>query len=595
MSSLAVVARSRAPEVRWRGCEPTLSFDLMSRCASQKIDDIADLTGVSREDAIVLLRGLNYNEDKCVRPETRTEGGKEGGDVIQGPQTRSTPDSNPVHLLLLLLLLLLLPLHFSFFSSPRSFPLRLCVSSLPTRLKERFFDNSEALLADLHMTLSPDPAPYPADMPETDVMCDVCYGSVDSRAQMDAAPCGHFACASCWTGHLQGAAMNKGILSVSCMGCAEPLRDRMFRKYLTLEQRRKVHLWDLGMLASQSSDTRQCPAPSCTYLVRYPKGIARDVHCRCGFIFCFQCMKEGHAPATCSAAEKWRERSVEDRQMFSWLFSNCRPCPRCHMMIEKNDGCSSMTCGRHAHGGVIAAGHGCGLHFCWICMQSYEDHASKGCRPYNPETAKTADEDMNRIVGVLNKFDHCTKARQFALKLRPRVAEDMDRLVAVHRFGVREVEVLARAVETLAEGRRIQGYTYLWGHYDSVETVRALFADNQRMLEDRLERLQEMLEGTAGKPALSHDIALRNADEVSKAELDAFHEELVAIRDAVDVIQRFSRGVVEHAQVVVLEKETGMEAAGGGGGRAGAGGGGSGGGAAGTSGKATKATGKGAK
>lgn len=38
------------------------------------------------------------------------------------------------------------------------------------------------------------------------------------------------------------------------------------------------------------------------------------------------------------------------------------PCPKCAIIIEKNGGCSHMTCGKCKH------------EFCWNCFGDYKDH-----------------------------------------------------------------------------------------------------------------------------------------------------------------------------------------------------------------------------
>ena len=50
-----------------------------------------------------------------------------------------------------------------------------------------------------------------------------------------------------------------------------------------------------------------CPAPGCGKAVKYRSGQSRDVHCACGFKFCFACSSAPHAPSTCGQAKTWRD------------------------------------------------------------------------------------------------------------------------------------------------------------------------------------------------------------------------------------------------------------------------------------------------
>jgi len=45
-----------------------------------------------------------------------------------------------------------------------------------------------------------------------------------------------------------------------------------------------------------------------------------------------------------------------------WLAANTRPCPRCQLPIEKDEGCNHMTCRK------------CRYDFCWICREPWKLH-----------------------------------------------------------------------------------------------------------------------------------------------------------------------------------------------------------------------------
>lgn len=95
--------------------------------------------------------------------------------------------------------------------------------------------------------------------------------------------------------------------------------------------------------------------------------------------FCFSCGDAVHWPLTCERLEEWKNRisveigKVDDGEGNSdfnelaqkiWLKANTRPCPKCKIPIEKNDGCNHMVC------------HSCHHEFCWICRQDWKLHST---------------------------------------------------------------------------------------------------------------------------------------------------------------------------------------------------------------------------
>jgi len=98
--------------------------------------------------------------------------------------------------------------------------------------------------------------------------------------------------------------------------------------------------------------------------------------------FCFSCGEGVHWPVPCERLEKWKEKveeeigdvdgNVVDPNDVSavaqklWLKANTRPCPRCNVPIEKNDGCNHMTCTNQS----------CNHEFCWICRKDWKLHGT---------------------------------------------------------------------------------------------------------------------------------------------------------------------------------------------------------------------------
>ncbi|XP_044936223.1 E3 ubiquitin-protein ligase parkin isoform X8 [Mustela putorius furo] len=118
-----------------------------------------------------------------------------------------------------------------------------------------------------------------------------------------------------------------------------------------------------------------CPSPGCGAGLLPEPGM-RKVTCEggsslgCGFVFCRDC-KEAYHEGECGtlfeasgavpqayrvdqkAAEqaRWEEASKET------IKKTTKPCPRCHVPVEKNGGCMHMACPQPQ----------CGLQWCWAC------------------------------------------------------------------------------------------------------------------------------------------------------------------------------------------------------------------------------------
>eukprot|EP00536_Pseudo-nitzschia_multiseries_P002486 jgi/Psemu1/183667/e_gw1.33.39.1 len=97
--------------------------------------------------------------------------------------------------------------------------------------------------------------------------------------------------------------------------------------------------------------------------------------------FCFSCGGAVHWPLTCQLLGEWNQRvsdeigvvdngnggetNIDELAQKLWLKANTRPCPKCNVPIEKNDGCNHMVC------------HGCLHEFCWICRKDWKSHSNE--------------------------------------------------------------------------------------------------------------------------------------------------------------------------------------------------------------------------
>ncbi|XP_057594138.1 E3 ubiquitin-protein ligase parkin isoform X3 [Hippopotamus amphibius kiboko] len=118
-----------------------------------------------------------------------------------------------------------------------------------------------------------------------------------------------------------------------------------------------------------------CPSPGCGAGL-LPEPDQRKVTCErgsglgCGFVFCRDC-KESYHEGECSALfgasgtvpqayrvdEKAAEQARWEEASKETIKKTTKPCPRCHVPVEKNGGCMHMKCPQPQ----------CQLEWCWNC------------------------------------------------------------------------------------------------------------------------------------------------------------------------------------------------------------------------------------
>ena len=86
------------------------------------------------------------------------------------------------------------------------------------------------------------------------------------------------------------------------------------------------------------------------------------IECKCGTRSCINCGEGAHAPATCNQIYLWNEKEKSESENISWIKSYTKPCGKCGVNIEKNQGCNHMTCNRCRH------------EFCWLCLRDWKKH-----------------------------------------------------------------------------------------------------------------------------------------------------------------------------------------------------------------------------
>ncbi|KAG7345581.1 IBR/half ring-finger domain containing protein [Nitzschia inconspicua] len=126
--------------------------------------------------------------------------------------------------------------------------------------------------------------------------------------------------------------------------------------------------------------------------------------------FCFACGGGVHWPLTCERLEQWNEkireeigeitdgtdvRDYNDLAQKIWIKANTRPCPSCHVNIEKNDGCNHMVCSNPQ----------CLHEFCWICRKDWKLHSNATGGYFRCNIWEEGRDEQVQVSSEFNPFE----------------------------------------------------------------------------------------------------------------------------------------------------------------------------------------------
>lgn len=78
------------------------------------------------------------------------------------------------------------------------------------------------------------------------------------------------------------------------------------------------------------------------HILEQPK--ARRIYCSfCHAEYCFLCGESYHAPISCATLKLWLIKNRDDKGTANYILVHTKDCPKCHISIEKNDGCNHMV------------------------------------------------------------------------------------------------------------------------------------------------------------------------------------------------------------------------------------------------------------
>ncbi len=155
--------------------------------------------------------------------------------------------------------------------------------------------------------------------------------------------------------------MNGQVLDIKCLlgGCPKRYNDEEIQANVTEEIFKKYKKFrNIQIkLCNPNKIYINCPFPDCEEIVDCTNPESDFVECNNHHIFCYKCHKLGkHEKGKCLNDEVLLLEEIHNKNKNG---NNYKQCPKCHIIIEKNEGCNQMHC------------INCGYDFCWLCLKHY--------------------------------------------------------------------------------------------------------------------------------------------------------------------------------------------------------------------------------
>eukprot|EP01101_Sappina_pedata_P005382 TRINITY_DN243_c0_g1_i1.p1 TRINITY_DN243_c0_g1~~TRINITY_DN243_c0_g1_i1.p1 ORF type:complete len:566 (+),score=116.84 TRINITY_DN243_c0_g1_i1:72-1700(+) len=335
-----------------------------------------------------------------------------------------------------------------------------------------------------------------------DECCSICFDEVDP-SEMTQLMCKHRFCTDCLKGYLavevkekKGRILCPG-LTANKKRCQMTMDELMVLGLLGDREAEKKFIESLNdNFVLSNKNMAWCPSPGCANAVeRYDVSVEKNecVQCDCGHSFCFECKQADHRPATCKMWASWVNMYFKGNLDSTLVVASIsRPCPKCSVPIQKNDGCNHMHCLR------------CQFHFCWLCMDKFgngdlggtDGYSGHKCnKSYEPDcSAKSKQGELKRFQFHSDRFGNHNKSQD--LETKKSYEEAIDCLTKNYGFSSIACQFLAQAKEQLIWNRIVLKSSYVFGFLrpEAAPYVnKDIFENLQNELEIHTEKLSSHL------------------------------------------------------------------------------------------------------
>lgn len=221
-------------------------------------------------------------------------------------------------------------------------------------------------------------------------------------------------CIGCAINMLKFVVSEKGKVPVPCPTCEKPLDNAKCLALLSKSRKHAKARDEFAEMVAHNSHARlrycaneKCGAPF--DWVDDPNALDAIIQCPlCWTYTCAECRAPWHEQWTCSEAKRIRadvaaigNLAIENR----WM-----PCPKCHALIEKTEGCNHMICL-------------CDTSFCYWCGVEYlPDGRDCDCDLLDDEPDDLAENRLNHALTAGNRTAEAIAGPRREIPLRIRAA-----------------------------------------------------------------------------------------------------------------------------------------------------------------------------
>ncbi|PPD75325.1 hypothetical protein GOBAR_DD27752 [Gossypium barbadense] len=271
--------------------------------------------------------------------------------------------------------------------------------------------------------------------------------------------------------------------------CRAAVGEDMVGLFASEKEKNKYSSYIVMSYIESKKMIKWCPGPGCENAIDFVAGSENlDVSCLCSHSFCWNCTQDAHRPVDCETVTKWMSKNSSESGNVNYILAFTKPCPKCKRPIEKNMGCSHMTCRAP-----------CLYEFCWLCLGDWNNHGTCNRFKGNPEEEKR-EKAKQYVMKYTHYFERWAtnqnSMKKGAADLQKVQTEQIEVLSRIQAQPLAQISFVTEAWKQIIECRRVLAWTYAYGFYlpEECEAKRNLFEYLQGQAESGLERLHDCAE-----------------------------------------------------------------------------------------------------